>query len=58
MTLKHGLTEPFTFATYDKRLNQQSARKAVALEPAIVCFGHGEPLRNAKQFIDFVETLI
>jgi glyoxylase-like metal-dependent hydrolase (beta-lactamase superfamily II) len=56
-TFKHGLAEPFAFATFDPEMNRQSARKLAALKPSLVCFGHGEPLREGEQFVDFVSTL-
>jgi glyoxylase-like metal-dependent hydrolase (beta-lactamase superfamily II) len=57
VTLRKGLTEPFEAATKDPRMNRDSARKLAALEPAVVCFGHGSPLRDPRRFQDFVSTL-
>lgn len=57
LTLRSGLSEPFGFATYNRAMNRKTARKLAALEPAIVCFGHGEPLRDSGQFIEFVSAL-
>ena len=57
MTMRSGLREPFGFATVDLGMNRASARKLAALEPAVVCFGHGEPLRDTKRFAEFVSTL-
>lgn len=57
MTLRKGLTEPFRFATHDPERNRESARKLAALEPSVVCFGHGEPLRDTQGFAAFVNTL-
>lgn len=54
MTLRKGLAEPFAWATFDAVMNRTSARKLAALEPAVVCFGHGAPLRDARQFAKFV----
>jgi hydroxyacylglutathione hydrolase len=51
------LREPPGFFTPDPALNRQSARKLAALEPALVCFGHGPPLRDTKRFTDFVAGL-
>ncbi len=56
-TLRRGLTEPFRFATFDPALNRRSARKLAVLEPSVVCFGHGEPLRDSERFAAFVATL-
>jgi hydroxyacylglutathione hydrolase len=52
-----GLHEPPTFFTPDPALNHASARKLAALEPALVCFGHGAPLRDTERFVRFVEGL-
>lgn len=57
VTLRKGLTEPFEVATKDPRANRDSARKLAALEPAVVCFGHGPPLRDPQRFEDFVAAL-
>jgi hypothetical protein len=32
-------------------------RRLAALEPALVCFGHGRPLRNPRKLSAFVEKL-
>jgi glyoxylase-like metal-dependent hydrolase (beta-lactamase superfamily II) len=37
--------------------NRKSARRLAALEPELVCFGHGRPLRDTRRFIDFAERL-
>ena len=52
-----GLHEPPRIFTPDPARNRESARKLAALEPALVCFGHGPPLRNTKKFVDFVNAL-
>lgn len=57
VTLRKGLTEPFRSATFDRRSNLASARKLAALEPRVVCFGHGAPLMDGDQFCRFVEGL-
>jgi glyoxylase-like metal-dependent hydrolase (beta-lactamase superfamily II) len=41
-----NLRLPFSFFTVDMEENKRSIRKVAALEPAIVCFGHGRPLRE------------
>lgn len=41
-----NLRLPFSFFTVDMDENKRSIRKVAALEPAIVCFGHGRPLRQ------------
>jgi glyoxylase-like metal-dependent hydrolase (beta-lactamase superfamily II) len=57
MTLRAGLAEPFRFATFDRQSNRDSARKLAALEPRLVCFGHGAPLSDGARFCDFVASL-
>jgi glyoxylase-like metal-dependent hydrolase (beta-lactamase superfamily II) len=51
------LREPPDFFTPDPAQNRESARKLAALEPALVCFGHGPPERDTKRFTDFVAGL-
>jgi glyoxylase-like metal-dependent hydrolase (beta-lactamase superfamily II) len=57
MTMRRGLSEPFRFATFDQAMNRTTARKLAKLEPSVVCFGHGEPLRNTGTFTEFVSIL-
>jgi hydroxyacylglutathione hydrolase len=57
VTLRRGLREPFAFATKDVAANRTSARRLAALNPAVICFGHGEPLHSGDQLADFVSTL-
>jgi len=52
-----GLTEPKGFLTPDPEENRRSAKKLGALEPKLVLFGHGAPLRDTKKFADFVAGL-
>jgi hydroxyacylglutathione hydrolase len=52
-----GLNEPKPALTPDPAMNRDSARKLAKLEPALVCFGHGKPLRDSKKFTDFVAGL-
>jgi hydroxyacylglutathione hydrolase len=52
-----GLKEPKVFFTTDPKTNRDSARKLAPLEPRLVLFGHGAPLRNTKKFVDFVNAL-
>jgi len=49
--------EPFAFASPDPRRNRESARRLAELQPALVCFGHGPPLRDAQRFADIVAEL-
>jgi glyoxylase-like metal-dependent hydrolase (beta-lactamase superfamily II) len=57
LTLRRGLREPFTFATLDPQGNRVSARKLAALEPRLICFGHGNPSRDGARFQEFVDML-
>jgi hydroxyacylglutathione hydrolase len=52
-----GLREPPTIFTPDPVRNRESARRLAALEPSLVCFGHGPPLRDTKRFVDFIANL-
>jgi hydroxyacylglutathione hydrolase len=49
-TLTGGVREPFPIVSPDPRRNRESARRLAALEPALVCFGHGKPLRDPAAF--------
>jgi hydroxyacylglutathione hydrolase len=51
------LREPERFFTIDPPQNRRSARRLVELEPRLICFGHGPPLRNTKRFADYVQHL-
>lgn len=44
--LRGEIREPFGIVSPDPALNRESARRIAALEPALVCFGHGPPLRD------------
>lgn len=57
VTLRPGLTEPPAWVTYDVARNRASARALVALDPSLVCFGHGEELHDTKLFVDFIASL-
>jgi glyoxylase-like metal-dependent hydrolase (beta-lactamase superfamily II) len=52
-----GLHEPPRIFTPDPARNRDSARKLAALEPALVCFGHGPPVRDTAKFVAFVDGL-
>jgi len=52
-----GLHEPPRIFTPDPTRNRESARKLAALGPALVCFGHGAPLRDTAKFVRFVGGL-
>jgi hydroxyacylglutathione hydrolase len=57
MTGLPGLHEPKPYLTPDPEENRRSAKKLAALEPKLVLFGHGAPVRDTGQFVDFVESL-
>jgi len=57
VTFRKGLAEPFQSATYNRKSNLDSARKLAALEPRVVCFGHGSPLTDGEEFCRFVKRL-
>jgi hydroxyacylglutathione hydrolase len=56
-TTAPGLHQPPGFFTPDPALNRDSARRLAELEPSVVCFGHGPPLRDTRRFVDFVGAL-
>lgn len=56
-TGRRGLREPKWFFTPDPVRNRESIRKLAALEPALVCFGHGPPLRDTRKFVEFAAAL-
>jgi hydroxyacylglutathione hydrolase len=56
-TLIPGLREPRPYFTPDPAENRRSARKLALLEPELVLFGHGPPVRDTKKFVDFVNSL-
>jgi hydroxyacylglutathione hydrolase len=49
--------EPFRFLSPDPQRNRDSARRLAALEPALVCFGHGAALRDTARFAEVVAKL-
>ena len=57
VTTVPGLHEPITLFTMDRTINRESIRRIAALEPAVVGFGHGPPLRNPEQLKEFAERL-
>ena len=52
-----GLRLPPSFFTPDPERNRQSAKRLGELEPALVLFGHGPPVRNTRKFVDFCASL-
>jgi glyoxylase-like metal-dependent hydrolase (beta-lactamase superfamily II) len=52
-----GLHEPKAFFTPDPARNRDSMRRLAELEPQLVCFGHGRPLRDPAKLKRFTERL-
>jgi len=52
-----GLHEPKPYLTPDPAENRRSAKRLAELEPKVVLFGHGAPLRDTRKFVDFVQQL-
>ena len=57
LTWRRGLAEPFVRATFDRAANRAAIRRLAALEPALVCFGHGPPLRDPEGLGPFAAAL-
>jgi len=55
--LRGAIREPFPILSPDARLNRESARRIAALEPSLVCFGHGPPLRDPAKLAAAVAKL-
>jgi glyoxylase-like metal-dependent hydrolase (beta-lactamase superfamily II) len=51
------LREPERIFTLDPAQNRRSARRLIELEPKLICFGHGRPLRDTDRFVDYVRGL-
>jgi hydroxyacylglutathione hydrolase len=52
-----GLHEPKPYLTPDPAENRRSAKRLAALEPNLVLFGHGRPLRDTARFVAFLDAL-
>lgn len=52
-----GLRLPKEFVTPDPARNRESAKRLGPLEPKLVLFGHGAPLRDTRKFVDFCAAL-
>jgi hydroxyacylglutathione hydrolase len=52
-----GLVEPPKPFSVDRALNRRSMQLLAELQPALVCFGHGPPLREPAQLDAFVARL-
>jgi glyoxylase-like metal-dependent hydrolase (beta-lactamase superfamily II) len=57
LTAVTGLHEPPTVFTPDPARNRRSARRLAELRPALVCFGHGPPLRDPGKLADFIARM-
>lgn len=55
--LRPGLREPYRILTADPERNRASARRLAGLEPALVLFGHGPPLRDPAALRAFTAAL-
>jgi hydroxyacylglutathione hydrolase len=56
VTGKPGLRLPPPFFCADYALNRRSIQTLIKLEPALVCFGHGPPLRDVAQLQRFTQS--
>lgn len=52
-----GLHEPKPYFTPDPARSRESMRRLATLDPALVCFGHGRPLRDPGKLRRFVASL-
>ncbi len=57
LTTWPGLHEPPQFFSTDPNENCRSIRKLAELQPALICFGHGPPLRDMQKLERFVKKL-
>lgn len=57
ITLIPGLHEPKRALTPDPERNRESIRRLGELEPKLVLFGHGAPLRDTRKFVDFCASV-
>jgi glyoxylase-like metal-dependent hydrolase (beta-lactamase superfamily II) len=57
LTGRNGLQEPPALFTPDPVRNRASIRRLAELRPALVCAGHGPPLRDSDAFVAFAESL-
>lgn len=56
LTALPGLHPPPDFFTPDIPASRRSAQRLAELEPRLICFGHGPPLRDTEKFVSFVRT--
>jgi glyoxylase-like metal-dependent hydrolase (beta-lactamase superfamily II) len=52
-----GLQEPPRVFSSEPARNRESMRRLAELEPELVCFGHGPPLRDPAKLNEFAARL-
>jgi glyoxylase-like metal-dependent hydrolase (beta-lactamase superfamily II) len=57
LTFQPGLAEPYSFLVHDLARNRESLRRLIDLEPEVICFGHGEPIRKPHRVRRFLRAL-
>ena len=57
LTGRPGLREPPRAFSWDPAVNRRSVRVLAALEPTLVCFGHGPPLRGGDELREYVARM-
>jgi len=57
VTMVRHLQEPKPYLTPHPAENRRSAKKLAPLEPKLVLFGHGPPMRDTQRFVEFVTQL-
>jgi glyoxylase-like metal-dependent hydrolase (beta-lactamase superfamily II) len=57
ITTSIGLHEPPNLFTTDKERNRLSIKLLAALEPKILCFGHGPVLYNKGELERFISKI-
>ncbi len=49
------LCEPQRMFSINPAQNRQSARRLAELNPKLICFGHGPPVRDTRRFVDYAK---
>ena len=57
LTTRKGIREPPAVFTPDPVRNRAAIRRLAALRPALICAGHGPPIRDPDAFSAFAESL-
>lgn len=57
LTAAYGIRQPLDLFTYDPALNRRSERRLAELEPKLLLFGHGPPLRDPAAVMAFAAAL-